>query len=412
MYKIISGGGKMMRYEEKKQGRICIFLAYMLCFTGIVSSLGAIFNDLLPGISFNIGLLYILYFILLTWVIVDNCAKVSGSTILIVLVITALFLSVLVFHSQNMKYMWTTASDLLENPTYIFVFYALIGYFVSRRLKNITVFISILEKFAVFTVMVLAFRFFVGVIFKSTVPEYMTFSYNLLFPTTFLLLFSIRDFKWYRVVTAILGSVLIFIAGCRGALLSLIISTLLYVFFFGKIPRKNKYRVTAVFMILLIIVVFFYEPILVLLNGKLSGIGINSRTIAMLLTSTFSDDSGRENIIEHVVKNFNVFGYGLWGDRVLLNGMYAHNMVIELLCDFGLIVGSILLVVFISILVKGLKYSDEQMSVILCALVSVGVIKLLFSGSFLNQEPGVYVLIGLCINSIKDFVREQRLREK
>ena len=29
-----------------------------------------------------------------------------------------------------------------------------------------------------------------------------------------------------------------------------------------------------------------------------------------------------------------------------------------------------------------------------------GLIKLLFTGSFLNQEPALYILLGFCINSI------------
>lgn len=71
-------------------------------------------------------------------------------------------------------------------------------------------------------------------------PEYMTFSYNLLLPTVFLMLRCILNFRWYRLLLSVMGSIIILIAGCRGALIGLIGSLILYVFLSAKYLLKTR----------------------------------------------------------------------------------------------------------------------------------------------------------------------------
>ena len=94
-----------------------------------------------------------------------------------------------------------------------------------------------------------------------------------------------------------------------------------------------------------------------------------------------------------------LLGHGLWGDRVILNGRYPHNIIAEILIDYGWILGSGILILLICIILRGLHKANVLMSIVLCSLLSTGIVKLLLSGSFVNQEPAFYVLIGLCVNS-------------
>ena len=389
-----------MYKEHKKQRVICIFLSFLLCFLPIVSSLNVIFNVFLGGISLNTGLLYIIYFVLLVSCLFSNIRYMSKKLLCALVFFFVSYIVTLVFFPQNVEYMWTTADDLLTNPTYILLFYGIFGFIVSFYLKDMELFIAIFEKFSVVTVALLAIRFFMGFIISSSVPEYMTFSYNLLLPTTFVLLLCIKEFKLYRVAIAILGICLIFVAGCRGALFGAVFSTFIYIFFFGKLDKNIKYRTTILLITLLLIALFFYDPILQVVSSKLTGIGLNSRTLEMLLNSSITDDSSRGNILQNTMSQIDLLGHGLWGDRVILNGRYPHNIIAEILMDYGWILGSGILILVTYILLRGLNKADEFKIIVLCSLLSSGIIKLSFSGSFLGQEPAFYVLIALCVNEI------------
>lgn len=388
-----------MDKEYKKQRVVCLFLSFLLCFTPIVTSLSVIFNVFLGGISLNTGLLYIIYFVLMAAFLFSNIRYMPKKLLCALVFFFVSYFGTVMFFPQNVEYMWTTADDILTNPTYILLYFAISGFIASFYLNDIELFISIFEKFSVVTVALLAIRFFMGFIIGSTMPEYMTFSYNLLLPTTFVLLLCIKEFKLYRAAIAILGICLIFIAGCRGALLGVMISPLIYIFFFGKLDKNIKYRITILLVALLLMVLFFYDPILQAVSSKLTGIGLNSRTLELLLNSSITDDSGRGRILQNTMSQVGLLGHGLWGDRVILDGRYPHNIFAEILIDYGWILGSGILILLICIILRGLHKASVLMSIALCSLLSTGMVKLLLSGSFVNQEPAFYVLIGLCVNS-------------
>lgn len=396
-----------MDKEYKKQRVVCLFLSFLLCFTPIVSSLNVIFNYLPGGASLNTGLLYFCFYALLIATLFSNIRFMQKKLFYFLIFAFTSYLGTVVAFPQNIKYMWTTANDLLTNPTYILLFFGISGFIASFYLKDMGLFISIFEKFSVVSVALLAIRFFMVFIKKSTVPEYMTFSYNLLLPTTFVLLLCIKEFKLYRAAIAILGICLIFVAGCRGALLGAVISPLIYIFFFGRLDKNIKYRVTILLVALLLIVLFFYDPILQAVSSKLTSIGLNSRTLEKFLNSSITDDSGRGSILQNTMMNVDLIGHGLWGDRVILNGRYPHNIIAEILIDYGWILGSGIVILLICIILRGLHKANVLMSIALCSLLSTGVVKLLLSGSFVNQEPAFYVLIGLCVNSYSNSCTEK-----
>ena len=391
-----------MDKEYKKQRVVCLFLSFLLCFTPIVSSLNVIFNVFLGGISLNTGLLYIIYFVLMVAFLFSNIRYMPKKLLCALAFFFVSYFSTVMFFPQNVEYMWTTVDDILTNPTYIFLFFVISGFIAGFYFNEMELFISIFEKFSVVTVALLATRFFMGFIIRSSMPEYMTFSYNLLLPTTFVLLLCIKEFRVYRAVVAILGVGLIFVAGCRGALLGVVISPLIYIFFFGKLEKNIKCRTTILLIAFLLVVLFFYDPILQAVSSKLTSIGLNSRTLEMLLNSTITDDSSRGQILQNAMSQIGFLGYGLWGDRVILNGIYPHNIIVEILIDYGWILGSGLLILMTTILIRGFIKAGTSKSVVMCALFSSGIVRLLLSGSYLGQEPAFYVLISLCLSEHGD----------
>lgn len=387
-----------MNAEDKKQKRLCILLSLMLCFTALISSVVEILQTYVHIPYFNAGFLYIFYYGLLLVCCFDAAGRMSLSSFWGFSLVLLAYVITLMFFPDNQSFMWTSLLDLMSNPTYSFFLFAFAGFLVAPYLTDFEMFQNIFEKFAVVAVSALSLRYVWGRFLGDVLPEYMTFSYDLLLPTVFLMLRCILNFRWYRLLLSVMGSIIILIAGCRGALIGLIGSLILYVFFVGKIPFKNKNRAKLILIISALVILVFYNQILGFIARTLNSLGIGSRTIEMLLDASITSDSGRGIYQEILWNSLNIFGYGLWGDRALLHGHYAHNLFLEILCDFGILLGPIILIGLIYLLCRGFKRAGETKSLLLCALFSTGIVKLIFSGSFLNIEPSLYVLIGLCVN--------------
>ena len=78
---------------------------------------------------------------------------------------------------------------------------------------------------------------------------------------------------------------------------------------------------------------------------------------------------------------------------------YAHNMFVEWIVDFGIVIGIILSVSFIVLLIKGLKNKQRQEFVYIIVFITTGFVQMMFSGSYLLQEASLYVLLGLGVNA-------------
>ena len=388
----------------KKEKRNSLFLSYMLCFTGIVTSIMVIIHSLLPSLNINAVFLYLIYFILLFIFLFDYGIeylkdfgkKISMTSFIFILFILLSIILTFLTYPQNREYMWTSITDVVENPLYIFIFYSIIGFFVARKINNVNILAEYLEIFSSFTIVLLSIRFLFGIFKIAELPEYMTFSYNLLFPTCYILLLHIKERKISRLILSIIGTALIIIQGCRGALFGLILMVVMYTFSWGKISKSKKIVIVILTFIFMIYSAVFYEPLLSYIVKWLSSIGLKSRTIEMSLSSTLLSDSGRGIYQKTVLSNMGIIGKGVWGDRVILEGSYAHNLFLELLYDYGIVIGTIVLIFMIYVVIKSIRIANEKMCIIICSLFSVGLIKLMFSGSFLNQEPALWVLLGFC----------------
>ena len=127
------------------------------------------------------------------------------------------------------------------------------------------------------------------------------------------------------------------------------------------------------------------------MSGLLLSLNINSRNIKYLLNGIFLNDSGRTQIATNLIDNITVFGKGIFGDRVLLNGAYPHNIILEMLYQYGIIFGSILVIGLLIIGIRGYSLASGNLKLFLKLLFITGVLKLFISGSYLSFEPQFYM---------------------
>lgn len=174
----------------------------------------------------------------------------------------------------------------------------------------------------------------------------LSFGYTLIFPTIVFLYVYMKEKKPKDLLLSILCIGMIFFQGSRGALF-LPILFLIFMAISNSIhldnKRKSLKKITIIIGVLGLIFLFKNEIYDFLIN-TFQNLGLKTRTITKLLESSITDDSGRNEIwtlVRKAIKDNWVFGYGAYGDRPFVFPEhfvgYSHNIVLEMVCSFGLV---------------------------------------------------------------------------
>ena len=218
-------------------------------------------------------------------------------------------------------------------------------------------------------------------------------------------------FNIFYGVVSLAGLFVVLAAGCRGALLCFVVFVILVMWRkITTLSRTNYSWLLKVILILFVVfallsTIFSIQFISVLFDS----LGISSRAVEMMSEGTFLEDSARNTIRDSLWKGImeNPFGYGLFGDRYVAakyysEGIeYAHNIIYEILTDFGF-VGFFLFFVFIIKSTHSFykKFKKDYMWVIFLLFVPEGLVELFFSGSFL-LDVKFWIIIALLVNRNK-----------
>lgn len=187
-----------------------------------------------------------------------------------------------------------------------------------------------------------------------------SFGYQLLF---FLIAFLYSSFKYKKTsdILITLGFVvMLFIGGSRGPFIFII--TFIIMYWLLEFSNRNnflKYKnKLIVFFSIGSILYYFRNNILVLISTQINNIGFSSRFIDKILLGTISSDSGRSIIWGRTIEMIkqNPLGYGGMGTRHIITDIifagYPHSVILEILVDFGVFFGLIILsLFFINILI-------------------------------------------------------------
>lgn len=302
-------------------------------------------------------------------IIVGAIRKPVRFVLVYIIVGIILFMSIAI-HPQNTDY-------IKDEGLRFFLPIVLPTVICLSTLKNWVVFkksLDIISWISVVLTLYYIFHYYIG---TFIIDNYnMSFSYGCLLPM--IVLFSHRRF--FPVVISLLMFIWVLAIGSRGAVIAFIIYVVIDAFI-----NKRKGR----WLLFFIGLIFF--SVVPLINGYFDSIGIHSRTLDLFLSGGIDYDSGRDYLYEKSLREIKLHpftGIGLWGDRVLLDGYYCHNFFIEVLLDFGLFVGLILLLWFLYFMVKAFVTTkdDKDKRDSLLILVASGLIPSFVSGSYLTSS--------------------------
>lgn len=254
-------------------------------------------------------------------------------------------------------------------------------------------------------------------IIRGTHIEYMTFAYNMLVSSEVCLVskkfLNEKRLNIFSLIIGILGTISIIFIGSRGAMICILS-------FFLIIPSNGKAIYKYIRYILLIasiiIIILNFQEIIeagIRIGEK---IGITQlRALRAIINNSFFEDSGRTLRINAIINGLkqNPIGYGLLGDWYCCYKYagfisYAHNIVLELLADFGCILGPIGIIFIIYNCVLGLR--NEKLSGFFQILIPETIIHLMFSGSFLTQVT-FFVFLGFIIQNIRNRKRYRQAND-
>ena len=173
---------------KNKQSLLSFSLAYMLSFPAINYAINGLFEHYIGSFSLDSMLLFGLYYFLLGLCLWHFYKNIPLPAIIVLGFFAGAFILTAGIFPQNIERMWTSATDIFQNPTYIMILNLLSGFFLSFHLTDFDTFTKLFEKISVFTIMVSVINFYVNMYAADYTLQYMTFSYHILLSTTFLTL--------------------------------------------------------------------------------------------------------------------------------------------------------------------------------------------------------------------------------
>ena len=226
--------------------------------------------------------------------------------------------------------------------------------------------------------------------------NYMTVSNAFLMPIGILFYSIYRKGHWWDYLLILAGLLIVLIYGSRGGflMLSFLAVTILYI----KMQKKK------VLFLLFIVLFVLVGAVLIVQSDILSQ--STSRTLQKILNGELFDSSGRFEIWEYLLSRSlsnGFIGRGLCADRMYLielyntnEQVYAHNFLVKLLTDFGLL-GFIAGIALIVVLIGFLRRCGEPLEKIAVVIfVFTSFLQLMFSRTFLS-EPGFFIMMGIVL---------------
>ena len=208
------------------------------------------------------------------------------------------------------------------------------------------------------------------------------------------------------------------IFGNRGALLVILVYALINFLFISKKNASTENRIFTFVVILVMIIVFviFHDTFFLLLYSVIKSMGIESRTLDKLVLGSFTTSLARNAIYENalnIIKINPLIPKGIgYMTTLSLTGIYtfggvntnAHNIVLELLIEYGVVIGSIIFLVVLNKVIRSIKfeimYSDNSIVSLSFCLLLQSIIQLFFSSSLYESNE---LWIGLVLLSLTKY---------
>lgn len=231
----------------------------------------------------------------------------------------------------------------------------------------------------------------------------MDLAYNLLPHCCLVAFYARKKSNIFNIVLTIFGTFYLLMLGTRGAALILLIN-IAWNIVSGNNSKKTVARIVALFgAIGAFLASPIYDAVILWMYKNAQKFGLSIRIFDKLLSGTQLGSSGRDHLTEQLlvsIREHSLLGTGLCSDRMII-GIYAHNLLIELWVEFGLIIGTVLLLALVITLWRGYINSSSKVEKgMIITMLCASFFKMFLSGSYIDEGP-LFLLVGLCVGVIR-----------
>lgn len=326
-------------------------------------------------------------------------ARINKMQLGLYLLFTSLFYLSLVIHPNNVFLNEISSYFPITILTYIFV----------GSLFNIHDIKKVLQIIAVLAVINDSFFLFV---FRNNSSyeliesgEYMTAAYVLLPNVLVLTWKAFENPKIKNIMLSAYSMFLLLSYGNRGSVVCVLFFIMAYVTIVHLKTLKNWQRISL--FAILSTLYYYMNIIIIFIQGLLASFGFSTRIFDLLLEEEIGTDNSTQKRLDYYdialkgLDNGDVIGYGMAGDRLLLNGSFSHNIIIESIVSYGYVFGTLFLLMISALIMNAfrrLKHHDEMIFFFL--LLCIGFVPLFISGSYVDSIH-FYMFLGYCTFIIK-----------
>ncbi len=233
----------------------------------------------------------------------------------------------------------------------------------------------------------------------------LTFGYSVLLLTLIFLYRAIKQHSLSDWIGAGISIVMIALGGSRGPFLCLGIFVLLMVLTSEKKLSRSGIVFTAFATFFSILAFVYYKALVKLFLAFISAMGLSSRTLTMILQGGIADDNGRQRIWNAAIQMIkdNPWGHGAMGSRLVIRNLidvgHPHQVFLEILIDFGIIIGGAIIVIMLIASFRMLFRTEDKSWQGLFIVFFCRACQLLLSGTFWHVSA-IWACLGIGVNYI------------
>lgn len=365
----------------------------------MLSNISGLLTELVSklGLSYPTNLAFIIIFsiAIIAWL---KMAFINTKAVVFVVVTYSIVLLLSILLEPQIKlYVFNFNSGSLYDIAKSEIIYVLLLCFSLLLLgfgrANIELLFRYLRKYATVSTIIFVVLMLVTILNGAQTYNYMSIAYNALPGICFLFLDAKLYLKKSSVVLCLLGIAGVFVGGCRGALATILVLWLLW--WLQTLKRiTTKKLIKVVLLSVAVIVVLINLPgILGVLDKCLASVGYSSRIIESLITSSesesfFSFDT-RSVLQVEIIQNWKLLGRGIYSDRIVLDGAYPHNILFEIIYQFGwicaipIMIGGMCLLIHVYRVAS--RKNNKHLMAALLFLTSIICAKLMVSSTYLSD---------------------------
>ncbi|MDO4742756.1 MAG: O-antigen ligase family protein [bacterium] len=228
------------------------------------------------------------------------------------------------------------------------------------------------------------------------------FGYSTVFLTMVIVsnIFNKNKRNIYDFFFVIMGTYMVLSIGSRGGFVVLLAYVGVQVLL--KVLNNSKIYIKAIYITTIAVVLSNFRNIIEYLYMQFMSFGIYSRTLSSIIYDTMDDSSGRDIIWASAVEGLqeaSLLGYGVCGDRQFAKpfygyGFYVHNFFLEILLQYGVIIGTVIFIFLFYFIIKSLR-NKKTIEITSIFIVYCAVNMVLSSSYLLNEQ--FWALLGFVI---------------